>query len=288
MDENTITALLNILSPDRCDEYNSWISIAMILKNSDYQYELFDSWSQQSYKYDSNSCRKTWNNISTKTSSETKEKTLTLATLYWYAKHDNPDEYKSIMEKYRYNQNKHKIDLSFTQDLLINEKYIPAKIYQDYLKSHDILAIKSNMNTGKTYSLPNLFTQFQKIVVIYSRISLNVSIYNKWKQYGFEIYSDIKESSINTNLHNRVIVQIDSLHRLSGSIDLLILDEIETTHEHLCGSKLLEKTNECFQTLMNYTKYTPKIILADANLKDDTINHLLQTREQTRTHTNLS
>ena len=288
MDENTIAALLNILSPDRCDEYNSWISIAMILKNSDYQYELFDSWSQQSYKYDSNSCRKTWNNISTKTSSETKEKTLTLATLYWYAKHDNPDAYKSIMDKHIHsqtNQNKHKIDLSFTQDLLINEKYIPAKIYQDYLKSHDILAIKSNMNTGKTYSLPNLFNDFQKIVVIYSRISLNVSIYNKWKQYGFEIYSDIKESSINTNLHNRVIVQIDSLHRLSGSIDLLILDEIETTHEHLCGSKLLEKTNECFQTLMNYTKYTPKIILADANLKDDTINHLLQTREQTRTQT---
>jgi hypothetical protein len=293
MDENTIAALLNILSPDRCDEYNSWISIAMILKNSDYQYELFDSWSQQSYKYDSNSCKKTWNNISTKTSTETKEKTLTLATLYWYAKHDNPDAYKSIMEKHRqtqtnqqHNKNKHKIDLSFTQDLLINEKYIPAKIYQDYLKSHDILAIKSNMNTGKTYSLPNLFTQFQKIVVIYSRISLNVSIYNKWKQYGFEIYSDIKESSINTNLHNRVIVQIDSLHRLSGSIDLLILDEIETTHEHLCGSKLLEKTNECFQTLMNYTKYTPKIILADANLKDDTINHLLQTREQIHTNNN--
>ena len=52
------------------------------------------------------------------------------------------------------------------------------------------------MNTGKTYSLPHLFNDYKVKVVVYFRISLNISIFNKWKDLGFELYSDIKDTNI--------------------------------------------------------------------------------------------
>jgi len=272
-DNNTIESLLNLLSHQRVDDRDSWIQIGMALKNSGYDFEIWDNWSSYSNKYNHQDCQKQWNSFHTNTSSK-----LTIGTIKFLAKQDNPEGYKQLLSHFDNNNNK--INLPFSNDITVNDKYISSNLYSSYLKGYDIICLKSNMNTGKTYSLPTLFNDFKRIIVVYSRISLNVAIHNKWKQYGFELYSNIKDHFINTNINNRIVVQIDSLHRVSGQCDLLILDEIETTHEHLCGSRLLEKTSECFHTLMSYTKNTPKIIMSDANLKDETINHLLQTRTQ--------
>jgi len=275
IDPIIIENLLNILSPDRVDDYNLWLNISICLKNSGYDFELFDSWSQKSDKYNSISVLKTWNSINENYYGRKK----TIGSIIHYAKHDNPNEFNKIMSLQNLqNTNNNKIIIPFTEDITIHEKYISQDLYINHIKNYDIICIKSNMNTGKTYSLPSLFNDYKRIIVVYSRISLNEAIYNKWKLHGFELYSNIKTSMIDTDIHQRIIVQIDSLHRVINTCDLLILDEIETTHEHLCGSRLLEKTSECFQTLMSYTKHTQKIIMSDANLKDETINHLLTQR----------
>jgi hypothetical protein len=298
--EDFIEQILDLLSPDRTHDMSSWISVGMALKNSGYNFYLWNEWSSHANNYCEEACKKHW-----KSFKSNKEKPLTIGTIKFWAKQDNPEKYKQITHSFLSTQSNHfdfynssKNDASsnysdeltdiknkytnfkFTIDVEIHEKYISSETYSNYLNDYDTICLKSNMNTGKTFCLPNIFQKYQKIIVVYSRVSLNVNIFNKWKHHGFQLYSNIKDHIINTHIHNRVIVQIDSLHRVYGSCDLLILDEVESLHEYICGCRLLVKTSDCYHTLMNYVQHTPKLIMCDANLKDETINHFLTKREK--------
>jgi hypothetical protein len=254
-----ISELLNLLNHSRADDYQDWLSIAFALKNSNLDFHLFDTFSKRSSKYNQKDCLRLWNSI------EYKDKGITLGSIHHLAKKDNPIKYNEYINKYRQNN----IDFPFTHDLVINSQYISENIYKQYLETFDTLCIKSNMKTGKTYAMPSIFNQYQTIVVVYFRISLNKEIHTKWKQHNFEIYNEIK-GDINLEDHPRVIIQIDSVHRLTGKCQLLILDEIESLESHLCSSEYIEK-ERCFGVLQNYIKHSNKLIICDATLTDDTI-----------------
>jgi len=257
-----IQELLSLLNFNRVNDYNDWITVCFALKNSNYDFDIFKNWSKLSPKFNEDYCLKLWN-----TSNENNN-LVTLGTIHFFAKNDNPINYIKFINKYK----KEDSDFPFSHDLEINKKYIPESFYSHYINLYDIIAIRSNMNSGKTFTIPTIFNQYKNIIVVYSRITLCKAILNNWKHHGFELYSDIKDYKINLIKHNRIIIQLDSIHRLMGPCDLLILDEIETTHEHLCGSKKLNKTVECYSSLNSYIKKTNKIIVADANLKDETLD----------------
>jgi hypothetical protein len=269
-DTNQLSDLLNLLNDSRADDYQDWLSIAFALKNSEQDYQLFDTFSKRSKKYNSKDCLHFWKSIEQK---NTTNKPITLGTIHYFAKKDNPIKYNDYIQKYRQNN----IDFPFTQDLTINSQYISENIYKEYLNSFDTLCIKSNMKTGKTFAMPSIFNQYQTVVVVYFRISLNKEIHSKWKQHGFEIYNEIK-GDINLEEHPRIIIQVDSVHRLIGQCQLLILDEIESLESHLCSSEYIEK-ERCFNVLQNYIKYSNKLIVCDATLTDDTIEAFTSKRK---------
>jgi hypothetical protein len=267
--DEALEELLQLLSIERWDNYHDWLCIAYILKSQPTEsFFLFDKFSQLSSKYNANDCLSFWDNLNLKE----RNKPLTLATLHFFAKSDNPNAYKLYLAKHI----KVKIDLPFTSDKIINEQYIPPHIYSNGFDSFDIIALKSAMKTGKTYALPITFgppskdNKFHCIIVVYFRISLSKELIAKWKHLGFILYSDI-QGPIDTKKYPRIIVQIDSIHRIQGKSDLLILDEIESTFSHLCSSKNLDQ-QKCFNTLRNYITKTPKVLMADANLTDATVN----------------
>lgn len=271
-DSSLIEKLLNILKADRADEYNDWINIGFALKNANYNIDIWKQWSATSPKFNSDECDKIWNSIIPRDSNT---KSVSLGTIHKFAKDDNKDLYFETLTN-------HYLNLNFTHDLEINQKYIPESFYSDNIKKFDTIAIRSNMNTGKTFSIPNIFDKFKKVAVVYSRISLCKAIYEKWQSHGFKLYSDLnakEDYKIDMNKHKRIIIQVDSIHRLRGAIDLLILDEIETTHEHLCGSKQIVKTSDVFETISTYIEKTNKLIIADANLKDETLDYFLNHRK---------
>ena len=259
--ENSIIELLELLSPDRAGDYNDWIKVGWALKKAGIDIQVFKDWSRENSSTKFNRCDELWNSF------QDCEDGVSLGTIHYFAKLDNPKGYETFINK---NKNV-KISFPFTAHKTINQKYITDDIYSENLKENDVVCLNSNMNTGKTHCLPNLFPNYKVKVVVYFRVSLNTSIYNKWKDYGFELYSDIKDDVIKTEKHPNVIVQIDSLHRIQGKVDLLLLDELESTHEHMCGSKYIDKNRE-YASLRNLIKYTPKTICMDANLKDDTVN----------------
>ena len=274
-----ITDLLDILSKDRIESMiqNSYTldielcrhNVAAALIYEEYPFEIWRDWC--------NSGDKTFDEVILKDEwTLCYNKKRTLGTIMWYAKQDNYEKYFQFRETYT----EHDIDISFSPNIVINSRFIDSSLYKNYLQTHDVVCLKSNLNTGKTFSIPRIFDNFKKIVVVYHRISLSHALYDKWIQYGFDLYQNI-QGSINLNSYNRIIVQIDSLHRIQGKCDLLILDEIESAQEHLCSSSHLKERNIVFNTLMDYVnKDNLKVIVADGTLKDSTCNILFKNRDK--------
>ena len=268
-----INELLDMLSYKRTDDRKYWLDIAIILKQHKLPYSLFERFSKRSKKFDPVSCQDTWDSIEDRSSSELpKGKKLTIGTLHYYANEDDPEKYRSFKTRYQ----TFSLNIPFTPHQTINEKFIPESLYINGFSLHDIIAIKSCMMTGKTYALPKLFDGLSSIVVVYFRITLSKELLRKWKSLGFVLYSDLK-GDIDLTKTPRIIIQIDSIYRLQGKTDLLVLDEIESTYTHLCAFKQIDHT-KCFNTLTDYITHSPKVLLADANLSDETVNVLVKER----------
>lgn len=91
-----VQKLVDILSPSRADDYSQWLEIGLCLhfidKNNN---ELLNSWikfSKQSTKYENGCCKKSWESFS----DTDIDSALTLASLHYWGKLDNPDGYMEI------------------------------------------------------------------------------------------------------------------------------------------------------------------------------------------------
>jgi P4 family phage/plasmid primase-like protien len=95
-----IETLVNMLSINRCENYNDWVNVGMCLFNLDKHYlHIWRKWSQQSDKYEKNGCEKKW------ASSFKKEKDgLKIGTLLMWCQKDSPKLYESFMNKKRINK----------------------------------------------------------------------------------------------------------------------------------------------------------------------------------------
>lgn len=144
----------------------------------------------------------------------------------------------------------------------------------DFDKKNKIntILLKSTMGTGKTKSLKNIISKYnsKKIVIISFRVTLDKEYTRKFPE--FELYSDIKETVYDTNLHDKMVIQIDSFYRIQGNIDLLILDEFTYTAMHLIERVKHKET--VYSALLEYiNNYNTKLIVMDALLDLNTIKY---------------
>lgn len=149
-------------------------------------------------------------------------------------------------------------------DETINQNDIGS--YLPRLDKGDVVCLRSNMMTYKTQNLKELFNDKKKKVLIVSfRVSLEDEYMKIFDQYDFKLYSDFKGMITG----DRIIVQIDSLWKVMGDFDLMILDEFTYTLNHLHA--FVKKKTEVWDSLNQYIQYTPKIICCDALLDNKTI-----------------
>lgn len=213
-----------------------------------------------------------------------------LPILYSLANKCDPEKYNSIIYPIP-------IKLDFTPDKIISEKRIPFNTYID--PKTEIIAIQSNMNTGKTFCIPDYINYLDstnednrptKVLVVLFRVSLADSLYGntKWSKLGFSHYQNITEDKVFTsNKYPRLIVQFDSLHKVMGKYDLLILDEIESTTSHLANG-FVKAFQPCFNRFIDYCQKVPKVIALDATLQNSTLSTLFSKRSITKVKNNYS
>ena len=135
------------------------------------------------------------------------------------------------------------------------------------LKAHTVF-LRSNMMTHKTQNLKSLMDQYKSILYVTFRVSLAEEIDNQFRRYGFETYSDLKGEIYKP----RVIIQIDSLPRIRRKYDLIIMDEIVYTLDHMVNF-CKEKTaiTKCFGQLIDNSK---NMIVCDALLDKGSIEYI--------------
>lgn len=86
-----LKTLLNQVSTERKDPYDSWFEVGTIIYNctngSQEGLELWDEWSQESPKYTNECCENKWNSMHLNSSK-------TIASLHYMIKQDNPEQHK--------------------------------------------------------------------------------------------------------------------------------------------------------------------------------------------------
>ena len=168
-------------------------------------------------------------------------------------------------------------------DMKVDKRWID--FIPDLLKiGKDIIGIKSALKTGKTYGLRNVFDYLKelnadktmaRILIVSGRRSLDRELVDKFKRYGFTLYSDcISKSGIITGF--RVVVQIDSIAKVQGEFDLMIIDEPKMTLTQVIGMRqknteansdyVVKKDKTAFNAFKTRLRTTPKIITMDAFL----------------------
>lgn len=88
----TTKALVNMLSTERSDNRMRWIEVGICLYNISKEYlSIWDEFSKRSSKYKKGECKKIWNGF--------RKGGLSMASLYYWAKIDNPREFNNFNRK---------------------------------------------------------------------------------------------------------------------------------------------------------------------------------------------
>lgn len=157
---------------------------------------------------------------------------------------------------------------SIKADEIINKNDIGS--YSPAFSKADVVAIRSNMMTYKTVQTVKYIEENPKMKVLHItfRISLARKHCKDLRELGFMLYSDSMKGTIKDD---RVIVQLDSLHRVRGKYDLIILDEVEAIKEHLFARTIKDRKKiwNCLEQHLSCKD--SKILLSDALLVDETV-----------------
>ena len=283
---DVIKQYLDMINIKRADDYVEWIKIGMAIYNSNNSvgaFNIWDKWSKQSDKYNGFDTNKwKWNTFL--------NGTLSISTLKYYAKIDSPESYDkmAIIETVSYVPINTITDYLLDQDEKIKDKksIISQNICQWMDFDIKTLAIRSPYNTGKTTMIKSLLSEYnlKKVLFITHRQSLTNELYGTFKKFNFCSYMNGSYDA------NRLICQIESLHRISESSDpfyyepsddvklfnLIILDETESLINHFMSPTIKNK-QETFELMQRLLKGANKILCLDGDFHNrayDFINDL--------------
>jgi len=288
-----IDKILDGISAGRFNDYKSWCQIGMALYNTSGGHEEgLNLWKKYSAKrnpakYKENGCESHY--LSFKLSNNG----VTIGTILAWAKNDCITtfiEYKRLRMHPVAKEKKSKFDnyssqvknASYIKNLVLDKPKADIETHDKYLRLdltlHDRWAIKSSMNTGKsTLILAYIRSQIAlnpdfTCVMVQFRTSLSDDVIKNTREMGFTDYRDYG-GELDLDLCNRLIIQVESLHRLVyDHIDLLIIDEVESVDVQLFAG-LNASHNDSIQSMFkNILLDSKQIIIMDGLLRGKTIS----------------
>mgnify|MGYP000906268660 CR=1 FL=1 len=206
--------LVNILSHHRADSYNDWLEIGFCLHNIN-KNELLKTWiefSKISPKFKDGVCETMWGKF--------KEDGLTIASLYRWAKIDNPEKYKEI---------KHNEVSQLLQESLSGTNYDVAQVvfamykhqfvnasikYNKWyeFKDHKWKEMDKGLNLRKKIS-NDIALEYKKLSQYYKNLLLNSSSDDDKKatENKFKKCEDMIKNVKMTNFKEKVMIECSEL-----------------------------------------------------------------------------
>jgi hypothetical protein len=270
--EHDVKALVSILSSDRANgTRDEWMYIGWMLFNisgGDGSFlQIWKDFSSSYPYYQEDECDKEWGRAQTRSSVEDN-----LNKLHKNAKYDNPIAYSKIKFKVLLScdekmEGKDKFETikldNIHPDEVINQNNIGS--YVPRLDKADIVMMRSNMRTYKTDNLKELLEIYPKILVVSFRVSLTTKYMDDFAGSNFQLYSDFKGNITG----DRIICQVDSLYKVRGEFDLLIMDEAVYSLDHFYS--FVKKKTYVWEALNQHIEQSKKVIVCDALLDNRTI-----------------
>jgi hypothetical protein len=279
-----IPKILDGLPIETCNNYQSWIRIAMILHNTSKKngidlFDIFNKWSSKSKNYKgTEDVKKHWNGLRNQRGAK-----LNIGSLIFEAKKqgiegvfkDAKKSSEDIVKEYP----KKELILSLKPNsVYINQRYLSPELFTEHFKSK-LLAVQSEKGTGKTSNLieayfkNGLITDDMNILLISSRRTFGAKLLGDLDKYGFKLYSDFEEQYIS---HNRIICQVDSLMRLDrNKYHIIIVDECESVARYMTSNHFT-KNNKASMIINMYQSYlnsADNVYILDADLSDRCVNY---------------
>ncbi|KAI7889659.1 origin of replication binding protein-domain-containing protein [Mucor mucedo] len=152
------------------------------------------------------------------------------------------------------------------------KKEYNSKTLRDYatdFMKYDTICTQSAMGSGKTKNLIKLLDEMyknRKITIVSFRRSLLREYRNMLP--GFKYYTDIKDKKIDLDAHKKRLIQADSLYRISGEVDMLVMDECTFTFEHIV-TYVKKFKSQCVSALEHLLSTSTKVLAIDALLNED-------------------
>jgi hypothetical protein len=182
--------------------------------------------------------------------------------------------------------NPHLSLISDFEKLPMTQKHIYSNETMLDLELKPTLAVSAQMKMGKTQAIRKFIDTYfsdqintNVIRMISFRQTFGRSLLDSFED--FEIYSSIV-GDIDQHRHPRVIIQVESLHRLTVTeqidpVDLLILDECESILSQF-SSGLHKHLNAAFAVFKWMLRTAKHVVCLDANISDRTYNTLKSMR----------
>ena len=277
-----IEHILDNLPAKYYNEYEYWIKVGMILFQYNTEennfYNLWNSWSSQSFKYKESEMINKWNSFAKL------ESKITIGSLIKWAKDEGIDNiYKNNKQSIDQIVNSYPskpIQIKLNNSTLLSQAKLIPDIYYPILNKK-LIGIQSEKGTGKTSNLltalfkseHSIINEKTSILFISSRITFGYKLLGDLEEYGFELYSNIKDQQI---YNKRIICQIDSLMRLENdTYDMIIVDESESLCRYLTSTHFTKnpKASLIVSTFEMRITDAKQVFIMDADLSDRCVNY---------------
>lgn len=168
------------------------------------------------------------------------------------------------------------VKMEFTE-FIETYQYYQSTIYDEIkmkpieITNAQYIYLRAQMKMGKTQIAIKFLTQFAMILVVSCRRSFTREKLRELSPLGFKSYADIN-GKIDMNKIPRLIIQLDSLHRLTNNFipDLIVLDESESLVEQFSSATL--KSPSYIYNKLSYLIKNAVVLCMDARLSHKTVN----------------
>lgn len=258
----------------KVEDFERYRNLGFIVKNLNHKdgLALFTNWCRPYSKFDENQIIKDWNYHKCAPN-------MTLDALYKLIKQDHMEGYETVIpqviEKRLFDTIKFKSHYLSDDEMVVSEidKFMTVKNQfndnGDFIPASDtkFLNFISPYGTGKTKLLIKLFEDYDmdeiSILMITYRRTLAMEQQRVFYQFGFKNYLDGVYDA------DKQIIQLDSIDKIKGKYDMIIIDEIESVLAHLTGGTInkkgLYKSEHVYGKLCEIIRDATKVITMDGD-----------------------
>ena len=139
--------------------------------------------------------------------------------------------------------------------------------------------VRAPMKLGKTKTLKQ-FIDRQDVNLTVCILSFRLTFTHELKRKlnGFDIYTEIK-GDISPDIHPRVIIQVESLHRVCGHYDIVVLDESESILSQFQSGNV-RSLSMAFAKFESIIRNSMKTICMDAFMGERTVEVINKIRKK--------